>query len=247
VDPTADAVGRAAFIKLPPLLDPLGRAGSLPGGLNFCFVRASPAAYPKGGGDFAPSRELVTQTNDGPISYSRLEIDKYGRVSSILFLTSDPLPDAWRFKMLILLPVTYLNDIIGRTDSMSIKCIRAFLLDDWAHALYHDRFHILREQLENAVQTSEHMSAVVSQLWSKVKAGDVFTSDVTSVDTNLAKDARLLVQDGLNMFLEANADLLPGYITSHRASDMQTNNVWGHTAQKVGLAVGDVPSMDDNI
>lgn len=59
LDPNADAMGRAAFTKVPPLIQPLGKAGSLPGGLNYLNVKASPAAFPTGDIDSELSRPLV--------------------------------------------------------------------------------------------------------------------------------------------------------------------------------------------
>ena len=58
-------------------------------------------------------------------------------------------------------------------------------------------------------------------------------------------DTQLLVQDGLNNFLEQNSNHLQVYLTAARADEMQTNNIWAQTAEKVGTIIGDVPLMDD--
>ena len=87
----------------------------------------------------------------------------------------------------------------------------------------------------------------MSTLWAKVKAEDASTAQTGMSDTALAGDARFLVQDALNCFLEVNSDHLQGYLTAQRAEEMQVNNVWAHTAEKVGLVIGDVPLMDNSM
>ncbi len=70
-------------------------------------------------------------------------------------------------------------------------------------------------------------------------------SQVGLTDSALGGDTRLIIQDGLNNFLETNSKHLHVYLSAARAEEMQTNNVWAYTAERVGLVIGDVPLMDD--
>ena len=246
LDPDAAAQGRAHALKVPSLVMPLGTAGLLPGGLRYCLMHASPALYPKGTRAGNALRDLTTETLS-PLSYTRIEIDTYGRVSELCCVSEREIPDAWTLAGLIGIPVTYLNDVVSRTDLGLVVDLLDFLRQDWSRALLHDRFQHLRRQVERAAQTSEHMAALVSTLWAKVNAEDASTAQIGMSDTALAGDARFLVQDALNCFLEVNSDHLQGYLTAQRAEEMQVNNVWAHTAEKVGLVIGDVPLMDNSM
>ncbi|KAJ1475775.1 hypothetical protein T484DRAFT_3150750 [Baffinella frigidus] len=126
-------MGRAHAARVPPLMAPLGCAGALPGNIFISHVWASPAMFRAvhGGIDVDIVRDLTTEV-----------------------------PAAWNLGSLVGLPVTYLNDIVNRCQVGLIIDIRAFLLQDWAKALFHDRFASVREQLEQAANKSEHMAAV---------------------------------------------------------------------------------------
>jgi hypothetical protein len=244
LDPDAVAQGRAHPIRVPPLTMPLAQSGILPGGLHFCFMHTSPALYPIGTRHSCASRDVKTETL-APLSYTRIEIDKYGRVSSLCCLSELPIMNAWTLTGFMGMPVTYLNDVVSRCDLGLIEDLLSFLREDWSRALLHDRFQELRRELEDSAQTSEHMAALVSALWAKVNSGDSTAAEVGLSDTALVGDTQLLVQDGLNNFLEQNSNHLQVYLTAARADEMQTNNIWAQTAEKVGTIIGDVPLMDD--
>lgn len=244
LDPEAASQGRTHLTRVPPLVMPLAEGGVLPGGLHYCFMHASPALYPIGTRHSNMSRDLKTELVS-PLAYTRIVIDKYGRAASLCCLADRPFHNAWNLTALVGMPVTYLNDIVSRCDLGLIPDLYSFLLEDWSRALLHDRFQDVRRQLETSAQTSEHMAALLNSLWNKVNAGDSTSHSVGLSDTALVGDARLLVQDGLNNFLESNSNHLHVYLTASRADEMQTNNVWAHTSEKVGLIIGDVPHMDN--
>ena len=82
LDPNAAAQGRAHPSRVPPLVMPLGEAAELPGGLHYCYLYASPALYPISTRSSHISRDLRTE-RISPLSYTRIEIDAYGRTSSL--------------------------------------------------------------------------------------------------------------------------------------------------------------------
>ncbi len=63
-------------------------------------------------------------------------------------------------------------------------------------------------------------------------------------ETLLTGEAKEATQDGLNHFLHLNAAHLPAYVSATRAQDMQTNNVWAATADRVTpLPLHTTPSL----
>jgi hypothetical protein len=168
LDPESAAQGRAHLTRVPPLVMPLGEGGELPGGLHYCFMYASPALYPIGTRLTNMSRDLKTEVLT-PLAYTRIEIDKYGRASSLCCIADKPIDTAWNLTALVGMPVTYLNDIVSRCDLGLIPDLHSFLREDWSRALLHDRFQDVRRQLESSAQTSEHMAALLNALWNKVR------------------------------------------------------------------------------
>lgn len=251
VDPESASEGPAPAAKVRALTEPLGYTGAVLGGLHVTAIEASPALFPLGSKGAMQLRDMVTEVGGaaggGALSYTRLGADKYGRVSSICMVANEPLPEPAAFRALVGLPVAYLNDVVNRVDLGLITDLRDFLLEDWAAALFHDRFGGLREQLEQAAQTGPNMAALVETLWKKIKEGDDLACQVGMSETLLSGEAKEATQDGLNRFLELNASHLPAYLSAARAQDMQTTNVWAATAEKVGLVVGDVPEMADTM
>jgi hypothetical protein len=80
-------------------------------------------------GDAPPLKRHCAQTEVlEPLSFSRLAIDRYGRVASLCFVAAGPpAPAAWNLAALVGLPVTYLNDIVRRCEVDLVHDIRAFL------------------------------------------------------------------------------------------------------------------------
>ena len=88
--------GRAQLKRVPALVMPVCEAGQLPGGLHYCALHASPALYPLGTRAENMSRDLHTETMT-PMSYTRLEIDKYGRTASLSCVSDRHIPNGPQF------------------------------------------------------------------------------------------------------------------------------------------------------
>ena len=156
----------------------------------------------------ASGRELVT--NDGAASFCSVRLDGDGVVTEILYLgTEDVEADNWA--CLLGLPEAALNNLAPRFDEGLVPDLAAFLRQEWATALYHDRF------AEFAADTTAalHADAQVADALDQLRQTPAYAAQqLTPKDLmeRLPEDTKTLVRTKLLDYVAANQNHLDMYL-----------------------------------
>jgi hypothetical protein len=103
--------------------------------------------------------EIVTDTMNNPLPgtpghFCRLKVDAHGQIASITYLGSEELQVEALWK-LVGLSEALLNHLHARWQSGDIPDLIEFLADDWASALWHDRFLDFIAELKSDLSQKE--------------------------------------------------------------------------------------------
>jgi hypothetical protein len=160
---------------LPSFFLPLAKSGLLPGPLHYYHMEACEGTKPQG-----ETVEIVTDTMDNPLPgtpghFCRLTVDALGQLSSITYLGGEELQVEALWK-LVGLSEALLNHLHARWKDKDIPDLVEFLADDWASALWHDRFlDFIAELKSDLSQQDEFMKQV-----KKVSDGELSREDLIS-------------------------------------------------------------------
>lgn len=147
---------------LPELTRPKITRAPLPG---FNFVHSRLGGATKG-------REILTRVplNGGGVRFTRIVIDRYGTVSELLYLGTDPVA-ARNLGGLVGLHVSFLNSLIQRADAppgsnLTIPGgdLTVFFAEPWAEALSSEAFPTLASALRLALSDDVAVEDIFDQL-----------------------------------------------------------------------------------
>jgi len=215
VDP-ASAFDLEEPLALAPYLKPKAIGARIVGPTNF-FVVETPTQYGVhaigADGNLVSEmqgRELVTE-GDGS-EYTRITLNRYGCVCSILHL-GPSIVEHQNWICLYGLPETVINRLTSRYDEGIVTDMVKFLREDWAMALFHDRFVSFVKATCVAMADDESNLAVKERVLAKLDAGE-FKVDVELRKLVEASGHRQMwnkCEAALKQYIGQNQNHLPMY------------------------------------
>ena len=145
----------------PVFSQPRAEAGLLPGGLHYLNItvpKAGTDRYESIVADPSFGRELLF--DGGADSFCTVRLDVHGAVHSIVYLGPTPVA-ALNWLQLVGLPEAAINRLASRYDEGIVPDLPAFLEQNWAVALYHDRFGEFRAALRLELESDADMQALL--------------------------------------------------------------------------------------
>jgi len=213
--PSLDPLSAAAEPPAaPPKMErPRVQAALLPGGLHFLHIIAPNPPYD----DYrsivshpAFGRELVSEPAEGAgraYQFCAVRIDKQGMIHSILYLGEQPVEEQ-NWICLIGLPETAVNNLASRFDEGIIDDLPGFLRQNWAIALYHDRFPEFRAAMRQELEEDEEVKQALDA--ARPAAGEPL--DVSACLNALPPRKCDLVRLRLRDFIHTNKNQLDMYL-----------------------------------
>ena len=195
---------------VPEFAAPVAEAATLPGGLHYLHVAAP------GGGK--PASELVFE-GDGGISV--VALDAHAVVASLTYLGPDRVEER-NWGALVSLPVGAINNLAARAaEGATVGALPPFLRENWAAALYHDRFAEFREALRLELAQDDdfkklHADAKAAAAHTKGGGGGGGLAAAELVAA-LPETKRALVRQRLLDYLGTNQNLLDMYLVPSSA------------------------------
>eukprot|EP00943_MAST-04B_sp_MAST-4B-sp1_P002176 g2176.t1 len=230
VDPLAYPVSRdekTGEATPPTFSNPKGVSTCLPGELYYIHIEAPPMP---GVGMAEPTyefgREMVTNPKDAlgkvgggrgqGLRYCRVVVDVHHRVVSITYLGAQPVEDR-NFAGLVGLQESYLNSIEHFYDKGVIPDLTRFLRDDWAVAIYNDRFKNLIASITEKLNGNEEVAQIVQEVSAAISSGNTKLSEVNLLRKSLIGvggekiqyKTKKLIESDLIKFLRDNKTLMP--------------------------------------
>jgi hypothetical protein len=200
---------------LPEFFMPIAKGGFLPGGLHFYSIRSCRRGELEAENvEPRPDQTIVTDTLDTSNwsgHYCRLTIDSFGRVDSIAYLGYEELQveSLWS---LVGLSETFLNHLFVRWNSGDIPDIVEFLTDEWATALFHDRFAEFCDQIKVEMRSQEEVRKIIDDALRTVDLKEGLSRELLAqIRANLPKDSVKAIQDHLIDYLRENTNHLRAY------------------------------------
>lgn len=203
----------------PEFFMPIARSGLLPGYLHFYHITSAKKADAadddgeKGEHQIILTDTLSTETGTG--HFCRLTVTKMGKVDSITYLGGEELQveSLWS---LVGLSETFLNNLYKRWKDGDIPDIVEFLTDEWAIALFHDRFMDFCHQLKMEMGAQDEVKQLINKhLGNLESAGnlkDGLTRDLlTKIKGQLPPDITKKMEDRLLEYLRKNTNHLKAY------------------------------------
>ena len=106
-------------------------------------------------------RELINDM--GPDSYCAVRLDKHSIIRAITYLGPEPVEEH-NWSCLIGLPESALNNLAPRFDEGIVPDLPKFLRENWASALYHDRFGEFLSTLRAEMETDDAFKSAMDKL-----------------------------------------------------------------------------------
>merc|ERR1712083_901553 len=157
---------------------------------------------------------IVTDTLDttnGKGHFCRLTIDSFGKVDSITYLGGEELQveSLWS---LVGLSETFLNHLYVRWRDGDIPDIVEFLTDEWATALFHDRFMDFCHQIKLEMLSQEEVKTIISNALDTVNLKDGLSRKLLQqIRNSLPKEYVTQMQNHLLEYLRENTNHLKTY------------------------------------
>jgi len=212
LDPLSGAFLEAG--SAPNFEKPFAQAATLPGGLYYLHISSPKPAresfsslmsHPKLG------RELVSEPATGSHEYliCAVRLDTQGIIHSIVYLGSQPVEEQ-NWMCLIGLPETALNNLASRFDENIISDLPSFLRQNWAIALYHDRFSEFRLAIREELEKDEDFVSALSRACSNLENSQE-QMDVSVFLSALPPGKHGIVRTRLRDFIHTNKNQLEMY------------------------------------
>jgi len=150
-------------------------------------------------------------TTNGTGHFCRLTIDSFGKVDSITYLGGEELQveSLWS---LVGLSETFLNLLYVRWRDGDIPDIIEFLTDEWATALFHDRFMDFCHQIKLEMLAQEDIKSIINNALETVNLKEGLSRKLLQqIRSQLPKDAVKQMQDHLLEYLGENTNHLKVY------------------------------------
>jgi len=201
---------------LPDFYMPIAKGGFLPGNLHYYRIHSCKRADATSEPSAETSKEehvIVTDTLEanGKGHFCRLTIDSFGKVDSITYLGGEELQveSLWS---LVGLSETFLNHIFVRWKDGDIPDIVEFLTDEWATALFHDRFMDFCHQIQLEMRGQDELKVIIDRALQSVNLKEGLSRKLLdSIQAQLPKSSVKAVQDHLLEYLRENTNHLKTY------------------------------------
>jgi hypothetical protein len=201
---------------LPEFYMPIAKAGLLPGNLHYYRVHACRRGELRAeqGGTKSPEQVIVTDTVDlatGHGHFCRLTVDRFGKVDSITYLGGEELQveSLWS---LVGLSETFLNHLFQRWNHGDIPDIVEFLTDEWATALFHDRFMDFCQQIKLELHSQDEVKKIINSALQETDLKEGLSRRLLQeIRAQLPKDSVKSIQDHLLDYLRQNTNHLKTY------------------------------------
>merc|ERR1719443_547448 len=199
---------------LPEFYMPIAKGGFLPGNLHYYRITSARKNDQAEKPELREDQVIVTDTLDtdnGKGHFCRLTIDEFGKVDSITYLGGEELQveSLWS---LVGLSETFLNHLYVRWRDQDIPDVVEFLTDEWATALFHDRFMDFCHQIKMEMATQEDVKDIINTALSTIdKKGGLSRELLQEVRTKLPQDSVKQMQDHLLEYLRENTNHLKTY------------------------------------
>lgn len=206
--------GAASPDMLPDFYMPIAKGGFLPGNLHYYRIHSCKRAGPLANeGEPREDRVIVTDTLEanGKGHFCRLTIDVFGKVDSITYLGGEELQveSLWS---LVGLSETFLNHLFVRWEGGDIPDIVEFLTDEWATALFHDRFMDFCLQIQLEMRSQDEVKAIIDRALETVNLKEGLSRKLlASIQLQLPKSSIKAMQEHLLEYLRENTNHLKTY------------------------------------
>ncbi|CAJ1434756.1 unnamed protein product [Effrenium voratum] len=210
---------------LPEFYMPIAKGGLLPGNLHFYRIHARRGdLQDEESKDVKEERDqvIVTDTLDlaqGSGHYCRLTLDSLGKVDSITYLGGEALQveSLWS---LVGLSETFLNHLYQRWRDQDIPDIVEFLADEWATALFHDRFMDFCHEIKLEMLGSDEVKQIINSALENVNVKEGLSRTLLAeIRQQLPKDSVKAIQDHLLEYLQENTNHLKTYFQAWQWED----------------------------
>jgi len=153
-------------------------------------------------------RELAN--DGGPDEYCAVRLDKHSVIRGIVYLGKQPIEEQ-NWMCLIGLPESALNNLAPRFDEGIVPDLPQFLRENWATALYHDRFGEFLAALRGEIEMDDTFRSAMDKLR---QSAEYDAGKVSPVDfMNLLPEAkRNLVRTRLLEYVAGNQNHLDMYL-----------------------------------
>lgn len=202
---------------LPEFYMPIAKGGLLPGSLHYYRIHACRRGDMQEEPSIKEEQVIVTDTLDlanGTGHFCRLTLDAFGKVDSITYLGGEALQveSLWS---LVGLSETFLNYLYQRWRDNDIPDIVEFLADEWATALFHDRFMDFCHQIKLEMLASEEVKDLINKALEGVNLKEGLSRKLlTDIRKDLPSESVKQIQDHLLDYLQENTNHLKTYFLS---------------------------------
>eukprot|EP00965_Chrysotila_dentata_P071114 2350189-Pleurochrysis_carterae.AAC.1 len=139
-----------------------------------------------------------------------MRLDKFGRVSSLAYVGKAPV-ETENWGRLIGLHESALNHLAARFDEGLVTDMPAFLRQNWAMAIFHDRFAEFRAALRDEMQADDDFKQVLEQMKAAAAQSERPMSPAEFVH-KLPKEKQALVRTRLTEYVQTNQNQLSMYL-----------------------------------
>ncbi|CAF0802788.1 unnamed protein product [Brachionus calyciflorus] len=181
----------------------------LPGGLYYLHV-TKPGLTVTYKEEAQENDELVTNTENG---YFRIHLNKHKCVQTITCLSKKKF-NASNYIKLYGFHEQYLNRLLTKFNQRNIKDFYVYFNDNWTHALYHDRFDDLTQEIRDiSINPNNGIKSVYDLLNEFVDKDLILTKDQREkiIEHFRNSGTRSLVEKRLLSYLNYNYSNLPMY------------------------------------
>lgn len=195
---------------------PRGKGGVLPGGFFYYFIQAPKYADPKEIRNKPKNRpDVISDTlkidaNGASTGhYIKFTFSNIGLVESVTYLSKEPIevPSLWRF---VGLSETYLNKLSERFNSKLLPDVAEFLSENWAIAVYHDKFAEFSNDIK--IELKENIKDIIDRAKVMVNAGQELTQEAfKKYKEMIPRDAKRMIQERTLRYIKSHLNHLPMY------------------------------------
>jgi len=200
----------------PKMTKPRMESAALPGGLHYLHIISPSPAYDSYSAIVSHptfGRELVSEPADNAgldYSFCAVRLDHHGIIHSIVYLGRQAVEEQ-NWACLIGLPETAVNNLASRFDENIVPDLPGFLRQNWAIALYHDRFSEFRLALRQELEEDEDFARALAA--ARASAGGAAEQvDVSAFIAELPASKCDIVRTRLRDFIHTNKNQLDMYL-----------------------------------
>eukprot|EP00742_Colponemidia_sp_Colp-10_P005991 GILJ01006412.1.p1 GENE.GILJ01006412.1~~GILJ01006412.1.p1 ORF type:complete len:1622 (+),score=306.28 GILJ01006412.1:470-4867(+) len=207
-------------VHVPPSFNlPVSHGGIVPCGLYYYHMKAVKPipAYRE------PPRnreDLISDTlqEDGSGHFCRFTFDSNGLIDSVTYLSGEDV-EVSSLWSLVGLSERYINAAYERHQNGAIKDVIEFLAEDWALALYHDRFADFSFNLKADIHQQADMKQLLEHVSELTSLGETLTREqVDEIRQKVSLSTKKMMQERLVNYVQSNKNHLPMYFLREYAT-----------------------------